>query len=62
MEQKDQTLVCVDCGEEFVFEAGEAEHYSRHGYPPPKRCKFCRMELRRKRKAEQLRGGRRGPH
>lgn len=39
----DETLVCVDCGNEFVFTAGEQEFYASKGYTnKPKRCKACR--------------------
>lgn len=39
---EDKTLVCVDCGESFVFEAGEQEFYAQKGFVnDPKRCKNC---------------------
>lgn len=40
---EDKTLVCKDCGEEFVFTAGEQEFYAERGFTnEPKRCKNCR--------------------
>ena len=40
---EDKTLVCKDCGEEFVFTAGEQEFYAERGFTnEPKRCKKCR--------------------
>ena len=40
---QDKTLVCRDCGEEFVFTAGEQEFYADHGFQnEPQRCKACR--------------------
>ncbi len=40
---EDKTLVCKDCGEEFVFTAGEQEFYAEKGFVnEPKRCKACR--------------------
>ncbi|MBR4622071.1 MAG: zinc-ribbon domain containing protein [Ruminococcus sp.] len=41
---EDKTLVCKDCGNEFVFTAGEQEYYAEHGFAnEPKRCKACRV-------------------
>ncbi len=43
MEYKDKTLVCKDCGAEFVFTAGEQEFYAQKGFTnEPQRCKACR--------------------
>ena len=40
---EDKTLVCVDCGEEFVFTVGEQEFYKEKGFEnDPKRCPKCR--------------------
>ena len=40
---EDKTLVCKECGEEFVFTAGEQEFYAEKGFVnEPKRCKSCR--------------------
>ena len=40
---EDKTLVCKDCGQEFVFSAGEQEFYASHGFEnEPQRCKECR--------------------
>ncbi|MDO5569570.1 MAG: zinc-ribbon domain containing protein [bacterium] len=38
----DKTVVCCNCGEEFVFTAGEQEFYTTKGLSEPKRCKKCR--------------------
>ena len=39
---EDKTLVCKDCGNEFVFTAGEQEFYAERGFTnEPKRCKAC---------------------
>ena len=39
----DETLVCVECGKEFVFTAGEQEFYASKGFVnEPQRCKECR--------------------
>lgn len=41
MEEK--TLVCKECGQEFVFTAGEQEFYAQMGFRnEPSRCKNCR--------------------
>ena len=40
---EDKTLVCKDCGKEFVFTAGEQEFYAERGFQnEPQRCKACR--------------------
>ena len=40
---QDKTLICKDCGEEFIFTAGEQEFYSEKGFQnEPQRCKACR--------------------
>ena len=39
----DETLVCKDCGNEFVFTAGEQQFYAEKGFQnKPKACKACR--------------------
>lgn len=41
---KDKTLVCKDCGAEFVFTAGEQAFYAEKGFQnEPVRCKACRQ-------------------
>lgn len=40
---QDKTLKCKDCGEEFIFTAGEQEFYAEKGFQnEPQRCKSCR--------------------
>ncbi|MBQ7088360.1 MAG: zinc-ribbon domain containing protein [Clostridia bacterium] len=40
---EDKTLVCKECGNEFVFTAGEQEFYASMNYTnEPKRCLTCR--------------------
>ncbi|MEA5040389.1 MAG: zinc-ribbon domain containing protein [Clostridiaceae bacterium] len=39
----DKTLVCKECGQEFIFTAGEQEFYAEKGFTnEPQRCKSCR--------------------
>lgn len=39
----DKIIKCKDCGEEFVFTAGEQEFYAEMGFDSaPLRCKKCR--------------------
>jgi CxxC-x17-CxxC domain-containing protein len=41
---EDKTLVCRDCGNEFVFTAGEQEFYAQKGFTnEPQRCRDCRQ-------------------
>lgn len=45
MENQDQNITCSDCGEEFLFTAGERQFYVERGFEhPPKRCKPCRAQ------------------
>ena len=47
---EDQTLVCKDCGKEFIFSAGEQEFYAEKGFEnKPVRCRDCRDKRRRSR-------------
>ncbi len=40
---EDKTLICRDCGAEFVFTAGEQAFYAEKGFQnEPTRCKDCR--------------------
>ncbi len=40
---QDKTLKCRDCGNDFVFTAGEQEFYAQRGFEnEPSRCKECR--------------------
>ena len=51
---EDKTLVCKDCGEEFVFTAGEQEFYESKGFvTEPQRCKNCRMARKNNERANR---------
>lgn len=40
---EDKTLICKECGQEFVFTAGEQEFYAEKGFENvPQRCRDCR--------------------
>ena len=44
---EDQRIKCVDCGEEFLFTAGEQAFYaSKNLMNPPSRCPTCRARAR----------------
>jgi CxxC-x17-CxxC domain-containing protein len=48
---EDKTLVCEDCGKEFVFSVSEQEFYAEKGLLNiPKRCPDCRKARRHKSK------------
>ncbi|MCX7707224.1 MAG: zinc-ribbon domain containing protein [Anaerolineae bacterium] len=50
----DKMLVCVDCGKQFTFTAGEQDFYAQKGFTnPPSRCPDCRAT----RKAQRASGG-----
>lgn len=44
----DITLVCQDCGLEFVFTVGEQEFYAQKGLAQPKYCPICRGKWKAK--------------
>lgn len=51
---EDKTLVCKECGAEFVFTAGEQEFYAEKGFQnEPQRCKACRDARKADKKAER---------
>lgn len=40
---EDKTLKCKECGNDFIFTAGEREFYAERGFEnEPQRCKACR--------------------
>jgi len=46
----DRELVCADCGDTFVFTAGEQEFYAGRGLVnEPKRCRNCRQSRKEQR-------------
>lgn len=43
-ELKDKTIVCKDCGKEFVFTVRDQEFYKEKGFEnEPTRCRDCRQ-------------------
>lgn len=47
---EDQVLKCIECGDEFVFTAGEQEFYREKGLThAPTRCRRCRENRRAQR-------------
>lgn len=58
MPYEDISLVCVQCGAEFTFTAGEQEFFDQKGFvEKPKRCKACRAQRRKggqKRKSDGI--------
>ncbi|GAB1475434.1 zinc-ribbon domain-containing protein [Bacillota bacterium] len=51
---EDKTLICQDCGAEFIFTAGEQEFYKEKGFTnEPKRCKECRDKKKHNRRSFQ---------
>ena len=55
---QDQSIKCVDCGEYFLFTAGEQAFYASKGLTnAPTRCKQCR-ELRKQQRPDAAHGPR----
>ncbi|MDD3024719.1 MAG: zinc-ribbon domain containing protein [Syntrophomonadaceae bacterium] len=47
---QDRTIVCQDCGQDFIFTVGEQEFYNEKGFEnEPKRCRECRTIRRNNR-------------
>jgi len=47
----DKTLVCKDCGAEFVFTEGEQAFYAEKGFTnEPQRCPECRKARKAQRR------------
>lgn len=48
----DKTLICKDCGKEFVFTEGEQEFYREKGFEnEPQRCPECRRAKKQQRRS-----------
>lgn len=45
----DRSLTCRDCGNEFVFTAGEQDFYTSRGFSDPQRCPTCRQARKQQR-------------
>ena len=43
---KAERLICCDCGQPFIFSAGEKTFFWSKGLTEPKRCKTCRQKRR----------------
>jgi hypothetical protein len=52
---EDKTIICSDCGEEFIFTAEEQEFYQEKGFAnEPRRCKPCRQKRKSQRSGRSL--------
>ena len=52
---QDKTLICKDCGREFIFTAGEQQFYADKGFEGgPLRCKECRDARKREKNTSRL--------
>ncbi len=52
---QDITLKCKECGNDFVFTAGEQEFYAEKGFQnQPKKCRDCRRASKEKPKKEMF--------
>jgi CxxC-x17-CxxC domain-containing protein len=58
MTRNDLTIVCKDCGRNFVFRADEQSFYAEKGYNEPTRCKDCRNERKNNNSQSNSRGPR----
>lgn len=52
---EDKTLVCRECGAEFVFTASEQQFYADKGFQnEPGRCPACRAARRASRRTREM--------
>lgn len=42
MTRRDITIVCKDCGRNFIFRGEEQDFFAEKGYSEPTRCRTCR--------------------
>lgn len=56
----DKTIICRDCGQTFVFTAGEQAFYQERGFVDPVRCPNCRA-VRRASRPDGLSAGGQAP-
>lgn len=51
----DKTIICKDCGNEFIFTEGEQAFYAEKGFTnDPVRCPECRKVKKMNRKQENV--------
>ncbi len=44
-EFQDRTLICIDCGSDFIFTAGEQSFFHEKNFKnEPKRCRNCKQK------------------
>ena len=53
----DRTVTCRDCGNAFVFTAGEQAFYTERGFSEPQRCPSCRAARKAQRNGGDSYGG-----
>jgi hypothetical protein len=59
----DITMMCIVCGEEFLWTDDDQKFFKQKGFHPPKRCEKCRRARRQEKEADRVekkRGGRGG--
>lgn len=54
---EDKTIICKDCGKEFVFTVGEQEFFAEKGLENmPIRCKACRVKHKKHHRKNDRKG------
>ena len=54
----DKTVICKDCGKEFLFTEGEQAFYAEKGFTnEPQRCADCRRARKQQRNNGYMRRG-----
>ena len=52
-ELTDKTIVCKDCGREFIFTVRDQEFYKEMNFSDPTRCKECRNKRKNSKKSNR---------
>jgi len=50
---EDQTIICADCREKFIWDVEEQAFFREKGFAVPKRCLTCRHKRREQRQLER---------
>lgn len=41
---KEKAIICIQCGNSFVFSISEQERFRAQGFDEPRRCRDCRRK------------------
>ena len=51
---EDKTIVCEECGTDFIWDASEQSYFAKKGFKQvPKRCRACRAKRQKEKEEEK---------